>query len=101
MHTAPATTTCPAYCTRVHSEEPGEIVIHETVKQYIDQIPEPRGPRQTLLVQVSQADDDMTPRLHLGSYDLDLAGAEELLAAVAAKVLLMRSLHNQAIAGAR
>lgn len=87
MPTAPATT-CPPYCTNPHREQPGEEVIHESALVRIPQAP---GRNRPMGVQVSQADYDMTPMLHVGDYTFDAAGAERLLTELAVHVGLLSS----------
>ncbi|GGN39251.1 hypothetical protein GCM10010109_67000 [Actinoplanes campanulatus] len=82
---ATLTRTCPAYCARIHDEQPDEVVAHETPVVGI-----PALGSRPLRLQMSQADCDPAPRLHVGSYDLDLYNAERLLAELHMKVTIMR-----------
>ncbi|BCY11020.1 hypothetical protein L3i22_061080 [Actinoplanes sp. L3-i22] len=82
--------TCPTYCTRKHDEEPGEVIVHESTPVLISQLSAPR-PGRPLALQVSEASDDPTVRLHLNAYEFGLEAAETLLRALTAKVELMRA----------
>ena len=83
------TTVCPTWCARAHREEPGEIVVHESADILIPQVPAPL-PGSPLRLMLSTADHDNDPRLIVNDDELDLAGAERLLAELAVLVPQMR-----------
>jgi hypothetical protein len=88
------TTTCPTYCRRIHDEQPGEVVAHETEQLFIEQLH--GGP---LRLQMSQDNDNPQPRLHLDRFDFDLRGAETVLAEITLQVQLMREAQARIDAG--
>ncbi|WP_045740826.1 hypothetical protein [Actinoplanes rectilineatus] len=84
------TTNCPIfYCRRAHNEAPGEAVIHESEQVEIPRLP--GAARPTVGVQISQADDDMAPRLNVGDYDFDTTNAARLLEELTVLVAQMRA----------
>ena len=80
--------TCPTYCRRVHNEQPDEVIQHESAPVFIEQTPAPHRGRP-VLVQTSQDNDNMQPRLHVGGYDFDVHGARNLLAELQLLVQVM------------
>jgi hypothetical protein len=80
------TITCPRLCQRVHDEQPGEVVIHESADVRIPQYPG----SVPVLTQISQDDIDRTLRLHVGQYAFDPQYAEQLYAVLGALMPLLR-----------
>lgn len=81
---------CPTYCITVHDEAPGDTVVHESspirIAQAVDGLP-----GTDLLLSVRQQDHDPRPLLNVGGRDLDVHGAEILLAELGLQVARMRA----------
>ena len=80
--------TCPNFCANRHREQPGDLVHHHTSPIII---PTVDGPDLTLTAGCH--DHDMQPRLDVGSHQLDLTSAQQLLAELKVKVAFMENLN--------